>query len=63
MTHFLVYWRKPGWGRSFPADIMADSPLGARRLHAKLFPEDQILGVKAAKGWDNKTKEGGRWLA
>jgi hypothetical protein len=64
MTHFLVYWRRWGLGgMAFAADVMADSAQAARERFGQMFPADQVVGVKRAKGWDGSTGEGGRWLA
>jgi hypothetical protein len=63
MTHFLVYWRRWGFGSSFAADVMADTAQAAKVRFRELFPADQVVGVKLAAGWDGSAGEGGRWLA
>jgi len=60
MNHYLVFWKRPGWNRSFAADHFANSPKEAREKHRAIFPDDQIIGVKQPRSW---SCGGGKWVA
>ena len=57
MTHFHVFWKFDGsQGPAFAGDVMAHTPGEAMRIFISMFPEDQVLGIKYARG-------DGRWVA
>lgn len=63
LQHFLVYWRRWGFGLAVQADVHASTPGEARQRFVEMFPTDQIVGVKLARGWNGNAGAGGRWLA